>query len=289
MIVGFSAGGMVDIVARLIGEKLSEQVGQSVVIENRGGAAGNIASKIVSTAEANGYTVLVTSSAIAVNAIAAMGTVDPRSELATIAVIASAPTIFVAKRSTRPVNLMEFVGTKKNGQFTFATSGPGTVDHLTAEYLFRAVPGLNATHVPYASGSEIINAVLGGHVDMAVTTPPAALSFIKDNGDLGVLAVTSPTRIAMLPDVPTAGEIGFPDLDSASWVALFAPARVPQSVIDTLNGAVVNALKQRLVQERLATIGYELHPSSPAEGSAFVKSEVTKWAQIVKAIGFTVN
>ncbi|HEY7248682.1 MAG TPA: tripartite tricarboxylate transporter substrate-binding protein [Xanthobacteraceae bacterium] len=289
MVVGFSAGGMVDIVTRLIGEKLSEQLGQSVVIENRGGAAGNIASKMVSTAEANGYTVLVTSSAIAVNAIAAAGAVDPRSELATIAVIASAPTIFVAKRSTPPVSLMEFVRSKKNGQLTFATSGPGTVDHLTAEYLFRSVPGLNATHVPYASGSEIINAVLGGHVDMAVTTPPAALSFIKDDGNLGVLAVTSPKRIAMLPDVPTAGEIGFPGLDSASWVALFAPAGVPRTVIDTLNGAVVNALEKRPVQERLAAIGYELHPGSPAEGSAFVKSEVAKWAKIIKAIGFTVN
>jgi tripartite-type tricarboxylate transporter receptor subunit TctC len=124
---------------------------------------------------------------------------------------------------------------------------------------------------------------------MAVTTPPAALSFIKDDGNLGVLAVTSPKRIAMLPDVPTAGELGFPGLDSASWVALFAPAGVPRPVIDTLNGAVVNALEKRPVQERLAAIGYELHPGSPAEGSAFVKSEVAKWAKIIKAIGFTVN
>jgi tripartite-type tricarboxylate transporter receptor subunit TctC len=289
VIVGFSPGGMVDIVARMIGEKLSDKFGQSIVIENRGGAGGNLASKVVALAPPDGYTLLVTSSAVAVNAVATAGAVDPRDALASIAVIASAPTIFVAKRSSGATNLMEYVRSTKDGRFTFSTSGAGTVDHLTAEYLFKAVPGLNATHVPFASGSQIINAVLGGHVDMAVTTPPAAVSFIGADGDLRVLAVTSRQRLAMLPDVPTAAEIGFPDLESASWVALFAPAGVPQPVIETLNVAVVNALRQPTVRERLITLGYDLHPSSLSEAADYVKSEVAKWGQIVKTIGYTIN
>jgi tripartite-type tricarboxylate transporter receptor subunit TctC len=289
VLVGFAPGGLVDIAARLIAEKLSDQLGQSFVIENRGGAAGNLASKMVAAAPPDGYTFLVTSSAVAVNAVATTGAVDPRSDLAPIAIIASAPTIFVAKPADGTKDLMEFVRSLKDGRFTYATSGAGTVDHLTAEYLFKAIPGLSGTHIPFSSGSQIINAVLGGHVDMAVTTPAAALAFVKENSGLRVLAVASRNGSAVLPGAPIAAEIGFPDLESASWVGLFAPAGTSGSVVEIVNWAVNEALLQPDLRQRFVVIGYDVQPRALPETVEFVNTEVMKWAKITKTIGFTIN
>jgi tripartite-type tricarboxylate transporter receptor subunit TctC len=289
VVVGFAPGGLVDIAARLIVDDLSDQFGQSMVIENKGGAGGNLASKMVAGAAPDGYSLLITSSAIAVNAVATSGAVDPRTELAPVALIASAPTIFVAKQSVSAKNLMDYVRGMKDGRFTYSTSGAGTVDHLTAEYLFKAVPGLNGTHVPFSSGSQIINAVLGGHVDMAVTTPAAALPFVKEDGGLRVLGVASQKRFALLPDAPSTGHSGFPPLESASWVGMFAPAGVSLAIVETLNGAVNKALSAPAFQERLRTLGYEFHPRSSTETVDFVKSEITKWGDIIKSIGYAVN
>jgi tripartite-type tricarboxylate transporter receptor subunit TctC len=289
VLVGFAPGGLVDIAARLIAEKLSDQLGQSFVIENRGGAAGNLASKMDAAAPPDGYTFLVTSSAVAVNAVATTGAVDPRSDLAPIAIIASAPTIFVAKPADNTKDLMEFVRSLKDGRFTYATSGAGTVDHLTAEYLFKAMPGLSGTHIPFSSGSQIINAVLGGHVDMAVTTPAAALAFVKENSGLRVLAVASRHGSAVLPGAPIAAEIGFPDLESASWVGLFAPAGTSGSVVEIVNRAVNEALLQPDLRQRFVVIGYDVQPRALPETVEFVNTEVMKWAKITKTIGFIIN
>jgi tripartite-type tricarboxylate transporter receptor subunit TctC len=289
VVVGFAPGGLVDIAARLIADHLSEQFGQSIVIENKGGAAGNLASKMVAGAAPDGYTLLITSSAVAVNAVATSGAIDPRTELTPVALIASAPTIFVAKQSVSAKNLMDYVRSMKDGRFTYSSSGAGTVDHLTAEYLFKAVPGLNGTHVPFSSGSQVLNAVLGGHVDLAATTPAATLPFLKDDAGLRVLGVASQRRFALLPDAPSTAEIGFPPLESASWVGMFAPGALSPAIADTLNRAVNKALSEPAFRERLHTLGYDFQPRSSAEMVDFVNAEITQWGDIIKSIGYAVN
>ena len=159
---------------------------------------------------------------------------------------------------------------------------------MASEYVFRAVPGLDPTHVPFQGGLAPVTAVLGQQVDLTTTTVPTALQFIKQ-GALRVLAVASLKRIAMLPEVPTLAEAGFPAFENASWIAFFAPAKTPAGVVASLNAEINSALRQSDVRERLAMAGFDPHAGSPAEFAEFVRAEVGKWARVVKATGITLN
>ena len=288
VIVAFGAGGIADTIARLIGQKLSERYGQQIVVDNRPGAGGTVGAKLVAGANPDGYTLLVITAAIAVNASAAKEAVDPRAELAPVALTASTPTIFAVHRSVTSKNLMDYLRGTKGGRFTYATAGVGTTEHLTSEYLFKAVSGLDATHVPFQGGVAPVTAVAGQQVDMATTTVPTAFPLIKQ-GSLRVMAVASHKRISVLPDVPTLAESGFPDFENASWIAYFAPAKTPAAVLQSLNTEINNALRQPDVKGRLAALGFDAHAMSRAEFADYVKSEVAKWAKVVKATGITLN
>lgn len=288
VVVAFGPGGIADTIARLVGQKLNDRFGQPIVVDNRAGAGGTVGAKLVAAATPDGYTLLVITAAVAVNASAMKDAVDPRTELTAVALAASAPTIFAVHRTVTAKNLMEYVRGAKGGRFTYSTAGVGTTEHLTSEYVFRAVPGLDATHVPFQGGIAPVTAVLGQQVDMTTTTVPTAFQFIKQ-GTLRVLAVASRKRIPVLPEVPTLAEAGFPDFENASWIAFFAPAKTPAAVVRSLNAEISNALRQPDVRERLATIGFSPHTGSQAEFAEYVKSEVAKWAQVVKATGITLN
>jgi tripartite-type tricarboxylate transporter receptor subunit TctC len=288
VVIAFGPGGIADTIARLVGQKLNDRFGQPIVVDNRAGAGGTVGAKLVAAATPDGYTLLVITAAVAVNASALKDAVDPRTELTPVALAASAPTIFAVHRTVSAKNLMEYVRGAKGGRFTYSTAGVGTTEHLTSEYVFRAVPGLDATHVPFQGGIAPVTAVLGQQVDMTTTTVPTAFQFIKQ-GTLRVLAVASRKRIPVLPDVPTLAEAGFPDFENASWIAFFAPAKTPAAVVRSLNAEINNALRQPDVRERLATIGFDPHTGSQAEFAEYVKSEVAKWAQVIKATGITVN
>ena len=284
VVVAFGPGGIADTIARLVGQKLSDRFGQSIVVDNRAGAGGTVGAKLVAGATPDGYTLLVITAAVAVNASASAGAVDPRTQLTPIALAASAPTIFAVHRSATAKNLMEYVRSAKGGRFTYSTAGVGTTEHLTSEYVFKAVRGLDATHVPLQGGTAPVTAVIGQQVDMTTTTVPTAFPYIRQ-GMLRVLAAASRRRIAVLPEVPTLAEIGFPDFENASWIAFFAPAKAPAVVVRALNAEINNALRQSDVRERLAAIGFDPHESSQAEFAEYVKSEVAKWAQVIKAAG----
>ncbi|MEO8751059.1 MAG: tripartite tricarboxylate transporter substrate-binding protein [Casimicrobiaceae bacterium] len=227
LIAAFAPGGIADTIARSVGQKISEKLGQPVVVENRGGAGGLVGAKFVAAAAPDGYVLLVTTTSLTINANAPEG-VNPVAELVPVAMAASAPTIFAVHGSVRAKDLMDFVRNEKGGRFTFASAGIGSAEHLAGEYVFRSVPGLDATHVPYQGGAPVNMAIVSQQADVASTTYPTALAFIGQK-TMRVLAVASQKRMSLLPDVPTLAESGFPAFENASWVGFFAPAGVPEA------------------------------------------------------------
>jgi len=288
VVIAFGPGGIADTIGRLVGQKLSDRFGQPVVGDNRPGAGGALAARIVAGANPDGYTLLVTTTAIAVNATAVKDAVDPRTQLVPVAIAATAPTIFVVHRSVTAKSLLEYLRAVKKGRFNYGTAGVGTSEHLTSEYLFKALPGLEPTHVPYQGGVAPVTAVAAQQVDMVTTTIPTASSFIKP-GALRVTAVASRKRVPALPDVPTLAEAGFADFENASWIAFFAPAKTPAAVVQTLNAEIRNALRQPDVRDRLTALGFDIQTRSQPDFAEYVKAEVEKWRQVIKTTGINPN
>jgi tripartite-type tricarboxylate transporter receptor subunit TctC len=285
--VAFSPGGIADTIARAVGQKMSERVGQPVVVETKSGAGGMVGAKHVAAAAPDGYTVLVTTTALAINANSKEG-VNPLTDLTPIAIAASTPTIFAVNGTVAAKDLMDFVRNVNGGRFPFASAGIGSAEHLAGEYVFRSVPGLEATHVPFQGGSPVNAAIVSNNVDVASTTLPTALAFVKQQ-TMRVLAVASHARMPLLPNVPTLRESGFPDFENASWIAFFAPARLSDAVAQFLNAEINNALRQPDVRERLGAIGIDAQTTTQPEFAQFMKGEVAKWAQVIKSTGITPN
>jgi tripartite-type tricarboxylate transporter receptor subunit TctC len=288
VVVAFAPGGIADVLARVVGQKLGAKFDQTFVIENRSGAGGTLGAKVVAGAPPDGYTLLVTTSAVAINAVAMKNSVNPLSQLTPIAVIAVAPMILVASKEVTAPDLMTFVRDVKKGRFTYATAGVGTAEHLTSEYIYKSVPGLDATHVPFSGGLEAVNAVLSKTVDLATATVPSALSLMK-SGDLHLLAVSSHTRLDSLPSVPTLKEIGFGDVATASWIAIFGPPGLPTSIVQNLNSEINAALAQPDVMKKLADLGFVAQPQSEEAFRHSLSSEIAKWGEITKTVGFSPN
>ena len=285
VIVAFAPGGIADVIARVIGQKLSAKLGQTFVIENRSGAGGELGAKVVAGTPPDGYTLLATTSAVAINALAMKNAIDPRTQLTPVAVVAVAPMIFVTNKDVTTPDLMTYVRDVKKGRFTYSSAGVGTAEHLTSESIFRKTPGLEATHVPYAGGVEAVNAVVSKTVDLATATIPSALSLMK-SGDLHLLAIASHERLKSLPNVPTLKEIGFGDVAAASWIAIFAPPGLPMPVAEKLNAEINAALGDPDVSKKLAGLGFVAQPQSQQAFKASLDAEVTKWGEITKMVGY---
>jgi tripartite-type tricarboxylate transporter receptor subunit TctC len=283
--VAFAPGGIADTIARTVGLKVSEKVGQPVVVETKSGAGGIVGAKYVANAQADGYVLLVTTTSLAINANSKEG-VNPLTELTPIAMAASTPTIFAVHGSVAAKDLLDFVKNAKGGRFTFASAGIGSAEHLAGEFVFRSVPGLDATHVPFQGGAPVNAAIVSQNVDMASTTLPTALAFVRQE-KMRVLAVASQRRMAQLPNVPTLGESGFPAFESASWIAFFAPARVPEAVARFMNAEINAALGQADVRDRLSAIGLETRTMTQPEFVDYIKADVAKWAQMIKTTGIS--
>ena len=288
MVIAFGPGGIADTIGRLVGQKLNDRFGQPFVGDNRPGAGGAIAARLVASATPDGHTLLVTTTAVAVNATAVKDAVDPRSQLTPIAIAATAPTIFVVHRSVAAKGLLDYVRNVKKGRFNYGTAGVGTTEHLTSEYLFRAVPGLEPTHVPYQGGAAPVTAVVAQQVDLATTTIPTAFNFIKQ-GQLQVVAIASHKRVPALPDVPTLAESGFADFENASWIAFFAPAKSPAAAVRLLNQEINNALRQPDVTARLTALGFDIRTQPQPDFAAYVASEVEKWRRVIQTTGINPN
>ncbi|MEJ5992123.1 tripartite tricarboxylate transporter substrate binding protein [Ramlibacter sp. PS3R-8] len=282
-VVAFPPGSSTDIVARLVGEQVSAALGQPVVVENRPGAGGNIATTAVMNAAADGYTVLIHSVAYSVNpSMFANAGYHPLNDLQPVAMAAFTPNLLYVHPDVKANTLAELLTLARGSKMAYASSGHGTTTQLGAELLFRELAKVDITHVPFQPATAT-NAVVSGQVPIASTSMPPAVPFVK-SGKVRALAVTSLKRSPALPDVPTVAELGYKDFEANTWVAVFAPARTPPAVLDLLNAEINKAVATRSVQERFATLALEAGPMDRAQLRGYVESEVTKWGKLVKTL-----
>ena len=283
LLVAFAPGASSDIVARSLTQKLNELTGGNFVVENRGGAGGNIASGQVKRAAPDGYTILVHSVAFAVNpSLYADAGYDALKDFVPVALGPKTPNIFTVNPSVAAKTLPELVEAAKKSPFSYASSGIGTTTHLSMERLKMAAK-VDIVHVPYQPAAAV-NAVVAGHTQIASTSMPPAVPMIK-SGKLKAIAVTSATRSPLLPDVPSITEFGYKEFDDYTWFGFFAPAGTPNDVVVKLNAALNRAMASAEVIERFAQLGMASAPNNTLEFSNFLKAEVPKWAAVVKSSG----
>jgi len=288
MIVAFAAGGIADVVGRLVGQKAGERLGRSVVVENRGGAGGNLAARAVAAAAPDGYTLLATTSALAVNDSASRNKGYATEDLRPIAFVAISPDVIAIHPSNPAKDLKEFVANAKEKSFTYGSAGVGTGPHIGAEYFFREVAKVKYVHVPFTGGAPAVQAAVGNHVDAVVLTLPTVTPQIVQGGLRGV-GLASPTRNTAVPNVPTYGEMGFPNVYSGSWVAFFAPAKTPDAIVGKLNTEINQVMKDPEVLQRLKAIGFDPIVKNQAETVEYFKAEIANWGKMVRAVGITVD
>jgi tripartite-type tricarboxylate transporter receptor subunit TctC len=286
MIVAFPAGGLADIIGRLVATKLAERLKQSVVVENRGGAGGNLAAKAAAGAAADGHTLLTTTSALAVNHTASKNKGFETSDLRPVAFVAYSPDVLAVHPSNPAKDLKEFIANGKTKSFTYGSAGPGTGPQIGAEYFFKEVAKVKYVHVPFQGGAPAITAALGNHVDSIVLTLPPTTPHIR-SGALRGLGVANDKRNGAIPNVPTYGEMGFPNVTSGSWVAVFAPAKTPDAVVARLNTEINALIKEPDSLDRLAKAGFDPVEKSVAAANSYFKDEIDRWATMVKAVGFS--
>jgi tripartite-type tricarboxylate transporter receptor subunit TctC len=289
MLVPFTPGGGTDILARIVAGKMSESMGQQVIVENKPGANTLVASEAVAKAAPDGYTLLMQTNNLASNPTLYQGkmTFDTLKDLVPVALVAGNPHVLVVHPSVPAKNLKEFIALAKAKPktITFASAGSGTVNHLSGE-LLSMLSGIEMVHVPYKGSGSVMPDLLGGHVNALFAAMPTVTQHIRD-GKLRAIAVTTPRRFRGLPDVPTIAELGYTGYDFSSWFGVLAPAGTPQPVIAKLNAEIVKALKDPAVQQKLDN--YEIFGSTPDEFGAFIRNEIDKTAKIIKASGATVD
>jgi tripartite-type tricarboxylate transporter receptor subunit TctC len=285
VIIPFVAGGSSDIVARAIGSKFQELLGQPAVAENKPGANGAIAAEFVAKAEPDGHTVLVGSIGVfSINtALFKDLRYDPLRDFAPISLAVTTPNVLITKPQLSAKSVKELVEADKNGRLSYCSSGTGSSDHLTAE-LLKQIAGGQAVHVPYRGGAACQTDIMGNQVDYSFQNLGAVTNYIK-GGRMKALAVTAKTRNPHLPDVPTVVEAGFPDLVVTSWQAAAAPAKTPREIVAKLNEATVKALRSPEVRERMNQIGFDVVASSPEEFGRFMREEVERWTRVVQKGG----
>jgi tripartite-type tricarboxylate transporter receptor subunit TctC len=282
--VAFAAGGIADVVARLVGQSLSERLRHAVVVENRGGAGGNLAAKSVSLAAPDGHTILATTTSLAVNETATRNKGFSADDLRAVAIVAFSPDVLAVHPSNPAKDLREFV--KSGKSFTYGSAGVGTGPHIGAEYFFREIAKVQALHVPFTGGAPAVAAAVGNHVDAIVLTLPTVVPSITQ-GLLRGIGLASATRNSAVPDVPTYGEMGFPNVYSGSWVGFFAPAKTPDAIIAKLNAEINAIMQEPQAQQKLKTIGFDVTIKTVGEASDYFRSEVATWGKMIRAIGYS--
>jgi tripartite-type tricarboxylate transporter receptor subunit TctC len=286
VIVAFPAGGLADIIGRLVSTKLDGRLKQSIVVENRSGAGGNIAAKAVANAAPDGYTLLATTSGLAANLTASKNRGFEQNDLRPIAFVAFSPDVIAVHPSNPAKDLKEFIANAKEKSFTYGSAGVGTGPQIGAEYFFQEVAKVKYVHVPFQGGPPAITATLGNHVDaLVLTLPPTVPQIVQ--GKLRGLGVASDKRNSAIPDVPTYGEMGYPNVYSGSWVAFFAPGKTPDAVVTKLNAEINALMAEPDSLEKLKQNGFDPVVKDVAESEAYYKSEVASWAKMVNAIGFS--
>jgi tripartite-type tricarboxylate transporter receptor subunit TctC len=289
-VVPFPPGGTGDPVGRVIAARLSEVWGQQVVVENRGGAAGNIAAQTVAQAEPDGYTLFLGSFFLATNPFlfSSVG-YDPIADLAPITKVGAFANLMVVPNSSPAKSIKGFIDFAKanRGRTTFASNGIGGTPHLCGE-LFKRMTGVEMIHVPYRGGGPALNDLIAGRVDVLFGTLPSTLPQARAS-TLRALAVTSAARAKSAPDIPTVAESGVPGFELVGWNGLFMPARTPPDILAKVHKDTVTALTNPSVRSKLEEIGVEVTTSTPTELGAYLNSEMAKWGSIIKEIGIRVE
>lgn len=288
IVVAAAAGGFADGVARTIGDKLRERFDQSVVIENKGGAGGNLGARQVAQSKPDGYTLLVSTTAMAINSSLYTNLGYSPQDIRAVAVVGSAPEAIVVHPSSSVRTLSELVAAGKTKSIEFGTAGVGTGSHIAAEYLFRILAKVQTVHVPFPGGAPAITAVLGNHITAIAATVSPLITHIN-SGALRGLGIASEKRLAVVPDVPTYAESGFPNFFAASWVGFFAPARTDEATLRKLNTAINESLDDPGVQERLKKFGLDPMRGDLGRTTGFFAGEVEHWGRMVNALSLSIN
>ncbi|MEJ8840712.1 tripartite tricarboxylate transporter substrate binding protein [Ramlibacter sp. AN1133] len=287
VIVPFAAGGTTDILARVIGQALTRDLGQSVIVDNRSGAGGNIGAQLAAKAPADGYTLFMgTVGTHAINqSLYKKMPFDPIKDFAPLTRVAMVPNLLVANPGKPYKTVKELIAyaQKNPGKVNFGSSGSGSSIHLSGE-LFNALAKVDMVHVPYKGSAPAVSDLIGGQIDIMFDNMPSAIQHVRA-GKLRPLAVTTAKRSPELPDVPTIAEAGVPGYEATSWFGMFAPAGTPAPIVAKLNGALVKALADPQVKKKLAEQGAEPYSEKPEQFAEFIRQETAKWSKVVKDSG----
>lgn len=290
MLVGYSAGGGPDIVARLVAPKLTLLLGQQVVVDNRPGAGGSIAEDMVSKAAPDGYTILACSNSLSINPF--LHTKLPynaQKDLAPVSLTGISAQVLIVRPGFAPKSVAELIAAAKSkpGGFTYGSSGIGAGSHLSGE-LFKFLSGIDMVHVPYKGGGQGVAAVISGETDMMFAPIAAAIPHVR-SGRLRAMAVTTAVRTKAAPNIPTMIEAGVTNYESFPWYGLLVPARTPKSVINTLEKASSEILAMHDIQERMSALGVEIPKPGSAEFSRMIKVEMGRWSTVIRKAGLRAN
>jgi tripartite-type tricarboxylate transporter receptor subunit TctC len=291
MIVPFPPGGGTDILSRLVANKLTESVGWQIVVDNRGGAGGNIGLDAAAKAAPDGYTMVMgQTSNLTINpSLYSKLPYDSLRDFTPVSVVASSPIAFMvfAKAPYRTLNDLIAAGKAKPGEVTFATTGNGTVGHLTGE-LMQRIAGVKFVHVPYKGSAQAFPDLLGGRIGFFLASLETAIPQMKA-GAIRTLAVTSAQRVPALPEIPTVGESGYPGFETATWYGILVPKGTPQPIVARLGTEIVKVLESADVRERMAANGGATIKPGPAAFDAQLKSELTKWSRVIREAGVKIE
>jgi tripartite-type tricarboxylate transporter receptor subunit TctC len=283
--VGFAPGGGTDLTARPVAQKLSELLGQQVIVENRPGAAGNVATEQVAKAAPDGYTLLMgTIAALAINpSLYGNLRFDPETDLAPVIQVVDATNVLALHPSVPASSVKELIALAKEKSLLAGSSGIGATGHLAIE-LFNLMAGVKLVHVPYKGGGPAMGDLVGGQVNLIFATTASAIPHLK-SGRIKGIAVTTAKRSALLPDLPTISESGLAGFDANNWYGLVVPAKTPRAIIDQLNAEVTKVLAMPDVKTTLFNQGLDPAPGTPEQFGAYIKSERAKWAKVIKESG----
>ncbi|HET7886475.1 MAG TPA: tripartite tricarboxylate transporter substrate binding protein [Bradyrhizobium sp.] len=286
LIVPFPAGGPNDIIARVIGQRMSEIIKQPVIIDNRGGQGGVLGTEVLTKASPDGYTIAISSAgALAISPTMEKVAYDPLKDLQAVTLVAKVPEMLVVASNVPAKNMSELIALAKAepGKLNFASTGPGSLPHLAGE-LLKLSAKIDIVHVPYRGAAPALNDMLGQQVQMVFLDLPVLLPQIKSGG-LRAIALGAPQRAPTAMDVPTTTEVGVPDVQAENWYGMVAPAATPAPIVARLNQIATEAMRDPVVKEKLAIQGAELVGDSPEHFHAFMESEIARWAKVIKDAG----
>jgi tripartite-type tricarboxylate transporter receptor subunit TctC len=291
IIVPFGPGGTTDILARVVGDRLTERWGQQVLIDNRPGAGGNIAAELAARSAPDGYTIFLGSmgtQSINVSIYSKLA-FDPLTDFAPISLVSNSANLLLIHPSIPANSVKELIqlARVKPDRFSYSTSGAGSFNHMSAE-LFNLMAGTRMVHIPYKSGAQTVTAVVSGEADLVFQTIPAALPLVEARR-LKALAVCTLQRHPLFPKLPTANESGLPGFDISTWYGILAPAATPKTIVTTLNEALVQIIKSPAANKRLLELGVDPVSNTPEQFAALIRADLAKWAKVAKAANIKVN